>query len=179
MSLKKWQRIFVNRTLNMGDIKAIGFDVDNTLVQYRRENFEALAFRKTLEKLIEAGYPEDLLQLQFDPRSVIRGLLVDTERGNVLKVDGHKYVKIAFHGKRKLNREERYKIYNAETFKPSNLICIDTFFSLSEVQLFIEIVDYMDLNPGKINKSYKSVYKDLRQTSVIKMEVLRNMLCVI
>lgn len=182
MSLKKWQRIFVNRTLNMGDIKAIGFDVDNTLVQYRRENFEALAFRKTLEKLIAAGYPEDLLQLQFDPKSVIRGLLVDTERGNVLKVDGHKYVKIAFHGKHKLNREERHKIYNAETFKPSNLICIDTFFSLSEVQLFIEIVDYMDSNPGKINKSYKAVYKDLRhfidlshKDGSIKEHVVRNL----
>ena len=43
-------KIFVNRTLDLSSIKAVGFDLDHTLVRYRRENFEALAFKKTLEK---------------------------------------------------------------------------------------------------------------------------------
>ena len=161
--LKKWQKIFVNRSLNMGPIKAIGFDMDHTLVTYNREAFEALAFRATLNKFIEAGYPEELSQLHFDPAFLIRGLLVDMERGNILKVDGHKYVKIAFHGRRRLPKDLRHKLYNSESFKASTLLSVDTFFALSEVQLFTEIVDYMDRHPDKIQKSYRDVYHDLRR----------------
>ena len=161
--LKKWQRIFVNRSLNMGSIKAIGFDMDHTLVTYNREAFEALAFRATLMKFIEAGYPEELSQLNFDPNFLIRGLLVDMDRGNILKVDGHKYVKIAFHGRRRLPKDLRHKLYNSESFKASTLLSVDTFFALSEVQLFTEIVDYMDRHPDKIKKSYREVYHDLRR----------------
>ena len=90
--LKKWQRVFVNRTLNMGFIRAIGFDMDHTLACYNRETFEALAFLETVKKFVAAGYPEELLKLKFKPYYAIRGLLVDRERGNILKVDGHKYV---------------------------------------------------------------------------------------
>lgn len=161
--LKKWQRIFVNRSLNMGSIKTIGFDMDHTLVTYNREAFEGLAFRATLNKFIEAGYPEELSQLHFDPNFLIRGLLVDMERGNILKVDGHKYVKIAFHGRRRLPKDLRHKLYNSESFKASTLLSVDTFFALSEVQLFTEIVDYMDRHPDKIKKSYRDVYHDLRR----------------
>ncbi len=161
--LKKWQRIFVNRSLNMGRVKAIGFDMDHTLVSYNREEFEALAFRETLKKFIEAGYPEELAELKFDPNFLIRGLLVDMDRGNLLKVDGHKYVKIAFHGRKRLPKDLRHKLYNSESFKAASLLSVDTFFALSEVQLFTEIVDYMDRHPDAIRKTYREVYSDLRR----------------
>ncbi len=148
--------------MNLGSIKAIGFDMDHTLAVYNHVNFETLAFEKTLEKFIEAGYPSELRRLQFDPNSVIRGLLVDRELGNLLKVDAHKYVKIAFHGKRRLEKEERHRLYNSQSFKAEKLISVDTFFALSEVQLFIEIVAFMDRHPRKIQKSYAEIYRDLR-----------------
>lgn len=163
MSLKKEQKIYVNRSLNMSYIKAIGFDMDHTLAPYNHVNFETLAFRETLKKFIANGYPEELSTLQFDPNSVMRGLMVDRERGNLLKVDAHKYVKLAFHGKRKLDKEDRHKLYNVESFKAEKLLSIDTFFALSEVQLFIELVDYMDKHPTKIQKTYNEVYQDLRR----------------
>jgi HAD superfamily 5'-nucleotidase-like hydrolase len=161
--LEKWQRMYVNRSLNMERIKAIGFDMDHTLVMYNREEFESLAFRETLKKFIEAGYPEELADLQFKPNFLIRGLLVDMERGNLLKVDGHKYVKTAFHGSTSLDKETRHRLYNSESFKAQEFLSVDTFFSLSEVQLFVEIVVYMDQNPKKINKTYREVYGDLRR----------------
>jgi HAD superfamily 5'-nucleotidase-like hydrolase len=161
--LKRAQRIFVNRSLNLGTVKTIGFDLDHTLATYNREAFEALAFRETLKKFIAAGYPEELGELKFDPNFLIRGLLVDMERGNILKVDGHKYVKIAFHGRRRLAKDMRHKLYNSESFKAASLLSVDTFFALSEVQLFTEIVDYMDRRPDKIKKSYREVYHDLRR----------------
>jgi hypothetical protein len=108
--------------MNLGSIKAIGFDMDHTLAVYNHVNFETLAFEKTLEKFIEAGYPSELRRLQFDPNSVIRGLLVDRELGNLLKVDAHKYVKIAFHGKRRLEKEERHRLYNSQSFKAEKLM---------------------------------------------------------
>jgi len=178
--LEKWQRIFVNRSLNLANIKSIGFDMDHTLAMYNRAAFEALAFRITLGKFIDAGYPAELSRLEFKPDFLIRGLLVDMDRGNLLKVDGHKYVKIAFHGSHKLDKETRSRLYNSESFKAYEMLSVDTFFALSEVQLFTEIVDYMEANPGKINKSYREVYSDLRRfidrshaDGSIKSEVLR------
>jgi 5'-nucleotidase len=161
--LEKWQRVYVNRSLNMDRIKAIGFDMDHTLLMYNREAFESLAFQETLKKFIEAGYPEALSQLRFKPNFLIRGLLVDMERGNILKVDGHKYCKIAFHGSKKLDKETRHKLYNSSSFKAQDFLSVDTFFALSEVQLFVEIVDYMDAHPHEIKKSYREIYSDLRK----------------
>ena len=83
--LKQFQRIFVNRSLNFADVRLVGFDMDHTLAPYKREAFETLAFKETLKKFIEAGYPEELQKLKFKPDFLIRGLLVDIENGNVLK----------------------------------------------------------------------------------------------
>lgn len=162
-SLKRSEKIFVNRSLNMASIKSIGFDMDHTLARYYREAFESLAFRKTLEKFIAAGYPQELAELSFDPKFVIRGLLVDMDRGNLLKVDGHKYVKVAYHGHSKLDKSVRHRLYNSSGYKADEFLSIDTFFALSEVQLFTEIIDYMRRNPGSIKKSFREVYRDLRE----------------
>jgi HAD superfamily 5'-nucleotidase-like hydrolase len=162
LKIEKNQRIFVNRSLNFGDIKLVGFDMDYTLALYKRATFEELAFAETLKKFIAAGYPEELADLKFKHDFVIRGLLVDRERGNVLKVDGHKYVKDAYHGYRRLSKEERYVLYNQQSFPAQDYLSIDSLFALSEVQLFVEIVDYMNRHPGKIAKSFQEVYEDIR-----------------
>lgn len=160
--LQNKNRIFVNRSLNFGHIKLIGFDMDHTLAPYH-QTFENLAFQETLKKFIAAGYPEELSSLTFKTDYAIRGLIVDRERGNILRVDGHKYVKDAYHGHTRLTKDERYSLYNKHSIKAQKFLSVDTFFALSEVQLFIEIVDYMNKNPGKIEKSYAQVYSDLRR----------------
>ncbi|MFW7377586.1 MAG: HAD-IG family 5'-nucleotidase [Oligoflexus sp.] len=179
--LKNNDKIFVNRSLNLESITSIGFDMDHTLALYNRVEFETLAFRETLKKFIEAGYPEELQKLKFDPNFVIRGLLVDQDRGNLLKVDGYKYVKVAYHGHRRLEKQERHLLYNSKGYKADEFLSIDTFFALSEVQLFIEIVDYMRRHPDAIKKSYREVYQDLREfidlshkDGTIKEQVLAN-----
>lgn len=159
----KEKRIFVNRSLNLANIKLVGFDMDHTLALYKHEAFEALAFHETLKKFIEAGYPEELLNLQFNPNFLIRGLLVDKEHGNILRVDAHKYVKAAFHGHRRLTKEERYQLYNAQGLNAEELLSVDTIFALSEVQIFAEIVHFMSKHPRAIKKSFQEVYADLRQ----------------
>jgi 5'-nucleotidase len=175
------QKIYVNRSLNLETISMIGFDMDHTLASYHRTTFETLAFRLTVEKFISAGYPKELRKIKFDPNFVIRGLLIDKERGNILKVDTHKYVKIAYHGHKKLSKEERHSFYNKQSYKAEYFGSVDTFFSLSEFHLFVEIVDFMRINPGKIKKTYREIYDDLREfidlshkDGTIKSQVIKN-----
>jgi len=158
-------RIFCNRTLNMKTIKAIGFDMDYTLALYKPEAFEALAYSETLKKLVTLGYPEEILTWEFDWDAMVRGLVIDKHRGNVLKMDRHRYIKLAFHGGRQLTRDERNKLYLSDsilTFEEPDFALIDTLFTLADAYLFSQLVDLKDGTPGSISKTYLEMYKDVR-----------------
>jgi hypothetical protein len=43
-----------------------------------------------------------------------RGLVIDTQRGNILKIDRHKYVRQAMHGFHALDADVRKAVYNKE-----------------------------------------------------------------
>lgn len=59
--------IFCNRELKLSHIKAIGFDMDYTLVQYQQPAFDQLAFDGAKEKLVnQLGYPEQVLDFEYD-----------------------------------------------------------------------------------------------------------------
>lgn len=56
-----------------------------------------------------------------------RGLVIDRKKGNILKIDRHKYVKTVHHGLRELLDENRKAIYSKEiTFSETNFVNIDT-----------------------------------------------------
>ena len=82
-------RIFVNRNLRLESIAAVGFDLDHTLAHYDPHPVERLAFEATVRKLVEAGhFPRRIRSLRYRPGAMIRGLVVDRRRGNILKVRG-------------------------------------------------------------------------------------------
>jgi hypothetical protein len=55
------KQIFCNRSLNMKNIVAVGFDMDYTLAQYKPETFESLAYQGTIKKLVyDLGYPSEV-----------------------------------------------------------------------------------------------------------------------
>ncbi|MCO5548088.1 hypothetical protein L7F22_001546 [Adiantum nelumboides] len=86
-SLDKNKQIFCNRSLNMKSIVAVGFDMDYTLAQYKSETFETMAYHGTIKKLVyDLGYPTELLEWIFDWQYMVRGLVLDKRRGNILKV---------------------------------------------------------------------------------------------
>ena len=119
----------------MKSITAVGFDMDYTLAQYKPETFEDLAYRQACSKLVsELGYPAEVTSWKYDCHFMLRGLAVDKTRGNVLKIDRHKYVKLAFHGFRELSREERLSTYadapGRESFDEPDYALLDTLFSL-------------------------------------------------
>ncbi|GMH16213.1 hypothetical protein Nepgr_018054 [Nepenthes gracilis] len=163
------KQIFCNRSLNMKNIVAVGFDMDYTLAQYKPETFESLAYGFTIKKLVyDLGYPPELLEWSFDWKYMVRGLVLDKKRGNILKMDRHKYVKVAYHGFREMLKEEKVATYGntliRDSFDEPDYALIDTLFSLAEAYLFAQLVDFKDNKPGKViaGADYASMYKDVR-----------------
>lgn len=61
LSIPMGKQIFCNRSLNMKNITAVGFDMDYTLAQYKPETFEALAYQGTIAKLVnDLKYPDEV-----------------------------------------------------------------------------------------------------------------------
>ncbi|CAA7399429.1 unnamed protein product [Spirodela intermedia] len=163
------KQIFCNRSLNMRNIVAVGFDMDYTLAQYMPETFESLAYEGTVRKLVyNLGYPSELLEWSFDWKYMVRGLVLDKKRGNILKMDRHKYVKLAYHGFKEMSKEDKIATYGntltRDSFDEPDYALIDTLFSLAEAYLFAQLVDFTDKNPGKVpaGADYCQMYKDVR-----------------
>ncbi len=157
-------RLFVNRNLRMGTVRAIGFDMDYTLARYRRERIEEVAHRLTIEKLVARGYPAELKGLKYDPSFVIRGLTVDKQLGNILKLDRHNHAGRVYHGRRRLSSEERSELYQREkiSFTPPRFALVDTLFSLPEMCLYADLVEYYDARP-EAKVSFGKIFDDVRE----------------
>ena len=66
-----------NRNLRMRKIQMIGFDMDYTLALYHTA-IEFLAVELTLKSLVDKhGYPEEILEFEYEPDFAIRGLVID------------------------------------------------------------------------------------------------------
>ena len=136
--------VFVNRILNLKKIKAIGFDMDYTIVRYKTENFERYAYESTLKLLHEkCNYPDEILNLKFKYNLVIQGLVIDRSRGNLLKLSRFGKVKTSKHGTRTIDYRDQEKIYGNLNIDlaDSNFQSLDTLFSISNGVLFSQLVD--------------------------------------
>lgn len=60
------KQIFCNRSLNMKNIVAVGFDMDYTLAQYIPKTFESLVYQHTFEKLVyDLDYPREVCTIML------------------------------------------------------------------------------------------------------------------
>ncbi|NQV07109.1 HAD family hydrolase, partial [bacterium] len=156
------RHIFGNRTLNLRSIKAIGYDLDYTLVHYHVEGWEERAFEATRERLAARGWPVgDLL---FDPSKVIRGLTIDRTLGNLVKPTRFGYVIKAAHGTRRLEFDEVRKAYAGTLvdLSEARFVFLNTLFSLSEASLFSQLVDRFDADGFPGIRSYGELYDTVR-----------------
>ena len=126
------RRIFANRTLDLRGVKAIGYDLDYTLVHYKVRAWEGRAYEHLQRRLVERGWPVE--HLAFDPGLVMRGLVIDTERGNLLKVNRFGYVKAALHGTERMPWEQTRATYarTVVDLADRRWDFANTLFSLSE-----------------------------------------------
>jgi len=176
--------IYCSRTLNLRSIKAIGYDMDYTLIHYDVNAWEGRAYEYGLETLRQQGIPVD--GLRFDPDLVIRGLIMDKDRGNLIKVDRFGLVKRGMHGTRMMNWQEIREQYGREVVNLRNegrWVFLNTLFSVSEAVMYMQLVDRLDqgmFNVGAGNMSYQSLYglvaKALYRTHVegkLKAEIIQ------
>lgn len=138
------RRLYCNRTLNLRTIEAIGFDMDYTLVHYNVHEWERRAYEHLKRRLIARGFPID--DIEFDPEIAALGLILDVERGNLVKADRFGYVKKAAHGSRPMPFEDQRAAYErtgVDLGEP-RWVFLNTLFSLSEACMFAQLVDRLD-----------------------------------
>lgn len=118
----------------------------------------------------------------------MRGLIIDTQRGNFLKIDRHKYVRVAYHGFRPISSANRKLLYSrtfnkVPSFSEKHFVNMDTLFQHVDAHLFAHLIDMKD--DGEYDfldiKTYEDLYRDVRECvdlchrdGVIKDEVARN-----
>lgn len=160
------RQIFANRTLRFEKIRYVGFDLDWTLADYSRDHMSRLAFELTLNRLVERGYPRGILAAEFRADFCRRGLILDTEAGMVVKMNRHRYVGRAYHGRRFLDAGERAELYRREPINPASnrFYHVDTLFELPEVNIFSEVIDLHLKDPQQVPlESYSRLFQDTRQ----------------
>lgn len=157
------QPVFVNRILNMKKIKYIGLDMDHTLIRYNTENFEALVYQIVVRKLVEQKkYPSAVLNFTFNFSDAIRGLIIDSKNGNILKLSRYGAIRQSYHGTRLISFAEQKEIYRSTyvDLKDSNYMAIDTSFSIAFCVLYGQLVDYKDESPDDL-PSYSEIARDV------------------
>ena len=171
--------IFCNRTLNLRAIKAIGYDMDYTLIHYHVREWERRAYEHTRATLAARGWPVG--DLVFDADAVLRGLVVDSELGNVVKTNRFGYVKQVWHGMHRLDfhTQRRHYARAVVDLSDSRWVFLNTFFAISEGCLYLQLVDLLDARklPGTLG--YADLYRTVRRAldaahmeGALKQEIL-------
>eukprot|EP01132_Coremiostelium_polycephalum_P005679 gene5679-7068_t len=142
------KRIFVNRDLKLDRIEYYGFDMDYTLAVYNSPDFEELAYDMVIDRLIKIGYPKTIKKLKYDPSFPIRGLFLDCELGNLLKIDNFGNIILCVHGKKKLTSRETYELYPSMRVHGDEIgkrfYLLNTLFTLPEACLYGDLVEHLE-----------------------------------
>lgn len=173
--------IYCNRTLNLRSIKAVGFDMDYTLIHYSVADWEQAAYGLLKEKLLERGWP--VADLTLDPHWPIRGLVLDRELGNIVRANRFGYVARASHGLKMLDfatQRATYARVRVDLGDP-RWEFLNTFFSLSGAYLFAQLVERMDSEgiPGvpTYNDLFVQIHRALDEThmeGVLKDRIMKS-----
>ncbi|KAM6984845.1 5'-nucleotidase, cytosolic II, like 1 [Aplochiton taeniatus] len=177
-SLKKdyLNKVFVNRSLSLENIKCYGFDMDYTLAMYKSPDYESLGFELLRDRLVSIGYPHELLRYTYDPSFSTRGLVFDTTYGNLLKVDSNGNILLCSHGFSFLKGEEIQDYYPNKFIMRGDIdrfYILNTLFNLSETYLYACLVSHFTRSTRHINHqkgfqygdlfmSYRSMFQDVR-----------------
>ena len=138
--------IFTNRTLNLRTIKAIGYDMDYTLIHYDSKRWERTMYEYLKRKMLELGWPVE--DLEYVPKMIIRGLVLDKKLGNIVKPNRFGYVKQAYHGTKPIDFKSLRKVYSRTTvdIRQDRWLMLTTFFDVPVAFMYSQLVDKLDRN---------------------------------
>ena len=177
-ALEPERGVYANRTLNLRSVRAIGYDMDYTLIHYRSDEWEHAAFRHACRVLDAGGYP--VHDVTFDP-DYLQGLVIDLDRGNLIKATRFGYVIQAQHGTRQLSFDELRSTYAgvAVDLADPRYRFMNTMFTISEAALYAQLVDRLDAGiiPGPLG--YDELYRvvsaaldESHTTGALKAEIV-------
>lgn len=155
--------VFVNRILNMKKIKYIGLDMDHTLLRYKTQHFEELVYKLIVEQLItRKNYPEAIKKFKFNFKDSIRGLVVDSKNGNILKLSLYGAIRQSYHGTKLIDFTEQKNFYRSTyvDLGDPNYMVIDTSFSIAFCVLYGQLIDLKDTIPHEL-PSYSMIAMDV------------------
>ncbi len=150
--------VFVNRTLNMRTVEAVGYDMDYTLIHYKVDEWETAAFEEARSVLANRQWP--VADLQFDPDQFTIGLVFDLKLGNLVKATRFGYVVRAQHGNTMLAFDEQRNMYRDDMVELSDprFEFMNTLFELSRASLFCQLVEIHDTAPLPGVATYADLY---------------------
>jgi len=156
--------LFCNRTLNLRGIQAVGYDMDYTLIHYRMREWEQRAYSFIKEGLLAKGWPVE--DLSFDPDLAIRGLVIDIERGNVVKANRFGYVKRTFHGTESLPFDRQRDVYQRTLvdLAEDRWHFLNTLFSISSACMYMQLVDLLDADALEGSMGYADLWTEVQET---------------
>lgn len=148
--------------------------MDYTLADYKSPQYEQLGFNLIKQRLVDVGYPEEILEFEYDNSFPIRGLwfgnfslpykdiielltdfisliflLIDTHFGNLLKVDAYGNILVCVHGFEFLKPHSIYDLYPNKFLQldESRVYVLNTLFNLPETYLLACLVDFFTNSP--------------------------------
>ncbi|MEM8706599.1 MAG: HAD-IG family 5'-nucleotidase [Actinomycetota bacterium] len=153
--------LFSNRTLNLRGVRAIGYDMDYTLIHYHVDEWERAAFEHARLRLRDRGWPVD--DLEFDPDAFTLGLTFDLELGNLVKATRFGYVVRVQHGNDVLSFDEQRRAYDGEIVElgEDRFEFMNTLFELSRASLWTQLVAKQDEKPLPGVHSYRALYREI------------------
>lgn len=159
------RQVYCNRTLNLRAIKAVGYDMDYTLVHYRVREWEGRAYAHLRQRLVAAGWP--VAGLEFNADMVMRGLVIDKRKGNLVKANRFGYIKQAMHGTRMMGLDELREVYGrilVDLADTQRWMFLNTLFEISEGCMYAQLVDMMDNGELAGVSVYEELYRKVRYT---------------
>jgi HAD superfamily 5'-nucleotidase-like hydrolase len=157
------RQIYSNRTLNLRTIRAVGYDMDYTLVHYRADVWEQRVYDRLKELFFADGWPIE--ELEFNPGLVIRGLVIDTDLGNIVKANRFGYVMRAAHGTRPMSFEDQRNVYRHTPvdLSESRFVFLNTLFSLSASCFYAQLVDLYDERALSEVHGYRDLFRQVSE----------------
>src|SRR3990167_691089 len=131
----------------MKKIRFIGLDMDHTLIRYHSDLFEETVYKLVVERLIKTkNYPDEINNFTFHFNQAIRGLVIDSRQGNILKLSRFGAIRQSYHGTNLISFSEQQIIYRGKyiDLADPNYMVIDTSFSIAFCVLYSQLVDYKD-----------------------------------
>lgn len=171
----KMEKSCEKNIFSLADYDCVGFDLDNTIVKYNVKNMIYHEYNVLAEFLVKRGYSKEFLLKPVDEGSdfMQKGLIVDFERGNLLRVCPDGSIQIASHGTTFLTKAEVTEIYGekkrwevTDEYCKDMLVawngsmsekirsCLD-YFDMPAALAFARIVDSIDLEKGARQTKYK------------------------